>query len=137
MDESVIQAKLKDNVPHPEFKENEQPVEDAPTEDLGEGPRNNLSLDNMVLKQQLLDFLDIPLASRKSPDTSTALESILNWAYNQTGTTEFADILRVINRQEGIMGSRLSGDRLFKLYKYVKINRQMEALTQQEKALYG
>ena len=135
MDESEIQAKLKENVPHPEFKENEQ-YHHTPEEEA-EMLHNSLPLDNYVLRHQVFDFMDIPVTSRSDPTTSGAIDTILEWAYKQTGSREFADLIHVINRQEAVMGSRRSDDRLARLYQFVKINKQMEALAEQERALYG
>ena len=135
MEETKIAEKLKENVPKPEFKDNEQPKPQLVEEN--DGSHNNLPLENMLLKQQVFDFMDIPVGARTNPETLGAIDTILEWAYKQTGSREFSDMLKVINRQEAIMGSRMRGNRVFDLYKFVKINNQMSALYEQEKALYG
>ena len=135
MQEEAIQAKLKENIPKPEFRDNEQPQPvTAPEPD---GSHDNLPLDNMMLKHQMFDFLEIPMGGRTNPETVGRVEAILNWAYAQTGSREFGDLLRAINRQEGIMGSRLSNDRAGKLYRYVKLSNQMNSLEEQMRGLYG
>lgn len=133
--ETQVAEQLREKLPKPEFRDNEQPKPTPKPEN--DGSHNNLPLENMVLKQQMFDFLDIPVAARQDPDTANSIDAILEWAHQQTGSREFGDLLKVINRQEGIMGSRLSADRFARLYKYVKISRQMDSLEEQMRALYG
>lgn len=136
MDEAAIVAKLAENAnPVPDIPAT-API--APAEhDQDEGFHDNLPLENTLEKLNLMDYFQIASQNRHSPEIQTWLNSVIDWARDEAGSSEYTDILRVINDQERVMGSKIKPDRLLRLWQFVKINTQRKRLIEQERVLYG
>lgn len=98
---------------------------------------NNLPLDNMLLKQQVFDLLQVSPFTRSSTESQNYVETIARWATENTSTNELADVLKTIQQQIRGMGWQLKADKIQKLYRYVKLNSQRVAIETQMGALYG
>ncbi len=137
MDEAAIVAKLSERanpVPPPEPTIPETPLEE-PNPD--EGFHDNLPLENTLEKLNLMDYFQIASQNRHSPEIQTWLNTIISWARDEAGSSEYTDMLRVINDQERVMGSKLKPDRMLRLWQFVKINTQRKQLIERERVLYG
>ena len=110
------------------------PPKEEPKED--ESFHDNLPLENTLEKMRLMDYFEIPQISRYQPEVATWLDQVIEWARTEAGSSEFTDMLRIINDQERIMGNKLKQDRLSKLANFVKINSQRRKLAEMERALY-
>jgi len=134
MNEDEIAAKLaaktEPPVPPPAAPEPEKPRENEDTKF-----HDNLPLENTILKQQLLDYLKVPIESRHSAQVATWLDTVLNWAANEAGSHELQDILRVVREQEQFTGNTLKPDRLMRLNQFIKIRQARLKLAAQEQAL--
>ena len=84
-----------------------------------------------------MDYFQIPSMSRHAPEVSQWIDEVVAWARDEAGSSEYTDILRVINDQERVMGNKLKPDRLLNLRQFVKINSQRRRLAEQERALYA
>lgn len=134
MDENQIAQQVQKNLPQVEAPSSDPaPVVAEDTEPL----HNNLPLENMVLEQKLFDYFNVNRGSRNSVETKQQLQSIINWAKENTTSTEMTDLINTIMHQERMMGIQLKDDRLFRLYRFAKLNQQRLMLEDQMKALYG
>jgi hypothetical protein len=138
MNEDEIARKLAEKtnpVPPPPTTTPETPPAEKPED---EKFHDNLPLENSVLKQQLLDYLQVPIESRHSTQVATWLETVLNWAASEAGSHDFVEVVRVIREQEQFAGTYLKPDRLMRLHQFIKIRQARLKLAAQEQALiYG
>lgn len=139
MDEDSIKQKLSEHL-NAQNVNTEQPgllpdnfVEPAPIEAF----HDNLPLDNMVLRQQTMDFLNVPTGSRSSTDTISQVDAILRWAGENSTSKEVNDLLTTIHQQIRMMGANLKDNKVQLLYRYVKLNSQRLAIETQMRALHG
>lgn len=137
MDEAAIAAKLAE-------KTNPQPIPppvteepEPPEEPKDENFHHNLPLENTIEKLNLMDYFQIPSMNRHSPEVAQWLDTVIEWARDEAGSSEYTDMLRVINDQERVMGNRIKPDRLLRLWQFVKIHSQRKRLIEQERSLYG
>ena len=108
--------------------------------EVGDGEQfihDNLPLENTLEKMKLLDHFQIPSTMRREAQIGTWMERVIDWARDEAGSSEYTDILRVIDDQERVLGTRLKQDRLMKLYQFVTINQQRKKLAQMERTLYN
>jgi len=135
MDEQAIVEKLAQNTEQPQ----PEPVAPtpAPVKEGEEFIHDNLPLENTLEKMKLLDHFNIPSEMRREAAISTWLDRVVDWARDEAGSSEFTDILRVIDDQERVLGTRVKQDRLMKLYQFVTIRSQRNKLAQMERTLYG
>lgn len=111
--------------------------ENIPEQPTVEAFHDNLPLDNMVLRQQTMEFLNIPVGARTSADTLNQVDSILRWASENSASKEMNDIFSTIHQQVRMMGAQLKENKVQLLYRYVRLNGQRMAVETQMKALYG
>lgn len=109
----------------------------TPPEKEDEAFHNNLPLADLVTRNELMDYFDIPSAARHSVETEVWVNKIMDWARDEGGSSNIGDLLRVINAQETTMGSRHNEQRVYKLYQYIRIHEQRQALAERERSLYG
>lgn len=113
----------------------ELPAEPEPKQD--EAFHDNLPLETVVDKMKLHDYFEVPALARRSAEVETQLNRILDWARDESKSSEYSDLLRVISDQERIMGIKLKDNRMTKLFQYVTINSQRKRLMEAERALYN
>jgi len=134
MDEKQIEEQLAQKTVAPTPQEQPEHIPD-PNED--EAFHNSLPLENTLEKIKFQDYFEIPSAARHSAEVATQLDRIIDWARDEAKSSDYNDILRVINDQERVMGSRLKDNRLMRLYQFVTVNTQRKRLMEQERALYN
>lgn len=138
MDEAEIVAKLGASVDEPNpSTAPELPSDPKPEPKVDDAFHDNLPLETVLEKMKLQDYFELPQAVRRSPEVDTQINRIMEWAKDETGSSEYTDLLRVINDQERIMGNKFKDNRLMRLYQFVTINAQRKRLMEQERALYG
>lgn len=120
----------------------EEPVveaEPAP-EPVAETPKDfvdKMLPEEQLTRSRLLDWFEIPMNERHTTKVDRWINEIYSWARETAGSGEYTDLLRVINEQEQIMGSRNMPGRVGKLYKYIQISRLRRQLANEERLLYG
>jgi hypothetical protein len=92
-------------------------------------------LENTLLKQQLSDYLQLSYSAKLDIDITSKVDNLLEWAVNTSQSRDFGDILGAIARKESEMGIRHRGDKLSRLYRDIKIGKQMKALQLQRETL--
>jgi hypothetical protein len=102
-----------------------------------EALHNNLPLDNMVLKQQVMQMMGVPAMQQSSTEIIDMVNYILRWAADNSASNEMIDILETISRQTRMMGIRHKDDKMARLYRYVKLNNQRASVELQMRELYG
>lgn len=134
MDETTVAEDLKKKIPEDAgFKNDPAQYPDPPT---AESDHSNLPLENMLLTQEVADFLGLPRGFKNNPEMTHQLESILNWAKDLAGTHEVNDIVHILARKQSELGIRGKGDKLQRIYQYVKISSQIDSLYERQRSLY-
>lgn len=138
-DEDEIAAKLAERVAEPELPSAPELPEETTEPEAKEDDafHSDLRLETFVDKMKLQDYFEIPLPTRRSAEVELQINKIMEWAQTEAKSREYADILRVINDQERILGTKLKDNRLLRMYQYVNINTQRKRLAEQERALYA
>lgn len=136
MDEAAIVAELASTLPKPEIPENGWAGVKPET------PENEQFLDKMtpeatLEKIKLFDYFQLSSLDRITPEADKRIQAVMNWARDEAKSSDYGDMLRVINDQERIMGGLLKPSRLSNLYRFVTIRTQRNRLIQEERALYG
>jgi len=136
--EEQIAADLAAQLPKPDIPANGWEIRDA----TGAVPEDQQFLDKMspestLEKMKLFDYFDLSQLDRRSPEAGHYLQTIMDWARDEAKSSDYTDMLRVINDQERVMGGLLKGQRLTNLYRFVAIRTQRNRLIQEERALYG
>lgn len=132
MDETQIVETLKQNVPTPEPEVRPEPEITEP-----EPMHNGLPLETALARNELFDYFDIKSYEKRSPEVVQWVDTVLEWAKETAQSSELAEVLRVIGRQERIMGSNSKPGRLFQVYKYIRLHNQSKAIDEKMRALYG
>lgn len=117
----------------------EPAVAETPVQTQPEAPQDfvdKMLPEEQLTRNQLLDWFAVPMHERHQPDVERYINDIYAWARQNAGSGEYAELLRVINEQEQILGSRNKPGRVAKLYKYIKINQLRQKLAAEERALY-
>lgn len=131
--EEEIAARVAQRVPKqddPETPTNVEPETIDP-----DGLHNSLPLDNTSLRFELMDYFNVGLSARHSSETQEQVNTIMQWAVDATNSTNIVDILKELNLQETVLGSRLKGDRLQRIYRYVRIAQQKRVLDAKMEAM--
>jgi hypothetical protein len=93
--------------------------------------------EEMLTRNRLYDWFEVSMAERHRPDVERYINDIYSWARESAGSGDFSELLRVINEQEQIMGSKNKPGRVARLYKYIKIAQLRSKLATEERLLYG
>lgn len=137
MDEQAIVADLAAQLPKQEIPndgwDKVRAEENKPDQEF----LDKISPENTMEKMKMFDYFELSQMDRHAPEAEKYLTSIMDWAKDEAKSSDYADILRVINDQERILGSRLKGNRLSTLYRFVTIRNNRNRLIQEERALYG
>lgn len=138
--EEQIVAELAANLPKPEIPENGWDIRDEPKTEAK--PEDEQFIDKMtpestVEQMKLYDYFQLSSLDRANPDAQKYLKTVMDWARDEAKSSDYADMLRVINDQERVMGNLLKGSRLSNLYRFVTIRSQRNRLIQEERALYN
>lgn len=135
--EEQIAARLRADMVKPE--QEETPTVESPekVEADPDGLHNNLPLDNIQIKYELLNYFGLSPTQYHIAEVQDQLGTIAEWAHSNAEVKDIGGILKAISRQEQSMGNSLRPDRLFRMYNYVKLSRQMTSLQGKMEALYG
>lgn len=133
MNEEEIKVKVADNLPKSEPEVNPQYPGPEPSDNES---RPFQPLEGTPLTNELMQFFNIHPSSWSMAQNQETINTIIQWAKTNSDTQDLAGILRTINHAETILGSRLKADRLNRLYRYVRIQRQHAELAEKERALY-
>jgi len=93
-----------------------------------DGVHNSLPLDNISLRYEVMDYFNLGTNIRHSSEVQEQINTIMQWAVDQSGSLKIVDILKTLNLQEAALGTRLKGDRLQRVYRYVRIAQQKRIL---------
>lgn len=138
MNEEEVAAQLAERTVEPPVKaEPEQPTILKPEPKEDEAFHDNLPLETTLDKLKFLDYFEISSLSRRSAEVDTQLNRIIDWARDEAKSSDYTDILRIIDSQERVMGIKLKDNRLTKLSQFVTINQQRKRLLEQERSLYA
>lgn len=132
MDEAEIAQKQALNIPGNSVIET--PESNVPEEIIPEVFSNNLPLDSLVLKHEVMEFLDVPTGSRKSTEVQSQVDSIIRWAI-ENSSPELKDILSTIDRQKRVMGIQFKDNVLSRMHRYVKLHNARSAIEIQMRAV--
>lgn len=132
--EQQIVEQVRQNLPVGESINDTPPIPDTVDPD---GLHNNLPLQNMLLEQQLFDHFNIGRGARQSVEVKEQLQAVISWAKDNASGADVTDIMNAILHQENMMGVQLREDKLFRVYKFARLNQQRLSLENQMKALYG
>jgi hypothetical protein len=98
---------------------------------------NKQSPESSLEKIKLFDYFELSQLDRHAPEAEKYLQRIIDWAKDEAKSSDYADILRVINDQERVMGNKLKSNRLSNLHRFVAIRATRNRLIQEERALYN
>lgn len=118
----------------------EEPIVPAAPIVTSSEPQNfvdKLLPEEQMTAMQIMDYLQIPTASRHDPMVDDYVRTVYEWARDNAGTGDMAQLIRVISEQEMHMGSKLKPNRLQRLAEYVKISKIRMNLAARERELYG
>lgn len=132
--EQQIATRLAQSIAPPPSTDDE-PVE--PTQEDREPLHNNLPLEGAITKQELMDYFNLSPTLRHGAETAQAIETIMEWAKTDSGSTDLAALLKSIRFAELGLGSTLKPDRLQRLYRFVRLNQQHALLNEKMRALYA
>lgn len=135
MDESQLTAQLAKNIP-----KEDSPITNPPPlpEPEDGGPiHNGLPLETQLQRQELLDYFELPPSYRKNPEVLQQIDNIITWARDNASSAEMADIFRIINRQENMLGTKMKPGRIAKLNRYIHLHNQGRAIDEQMRGLYA
>jgi len=136
MDEATIQAQLSQGMPTEEpATTSPRPPADDPIDP--DALHNNLPLENAITRNEVMDYFNLNSRERMSEDMKTRVDAIVQWARETTGSTELVDIFQAIRRQEGRMGIRFAPNKIDRLVRHIVLDRQISALNEKQRALYG
>lgn len=133
-EESKIAEALKAKLAQLEPVIEEKPKEEPKTD---ERFVHDLPPENLLERQRWLDYFNVPSMSRREPQIDGWLTRVIDWARDEAGSSEYADMLRVIDDQERILGSKIKQDRLSTLARFAQIRVQRRKLLAEERAIYG
>ena len=131
MDEQQIAAKVAENLPKSEPELTPGYPGPEPNE-----PTHGIPMADYVMTNDVMDYFGLPQGLKSSPETSTQLQEILQWAKNNSEAPDLAGILRTLRHTETILGNSLKPDRFARLYRYVRIQQQKALIAERERALY-
>lgn len=131
--EKEVALRLAQRVPRQEESEELGGVNPDPSDP--DGLHNNLPLDNISLRYELMDYFNVGVGLRHSSETQEQINTIMQWAVDETGSTNISEVLKQLNLQEAALGTRLKGDRLLRVYRYVRIAQQKRVLDAKMEAM--
>lgn len=137
MQEEQIVQSLARKLPKAEVPVQGYPQQSATSEEDEDEESVYEPIDNMLLKQQLLEYFELPKWTNHSPEIQQQISEIAEWAIGQHDNPNLVDILQTIRDHENMLGSRFNENRLSKLHNFVKIRQQMNLLAKKEQLMYA
>lgn len=119
--------KAEEHIPAPEVKEEPQPS----------AFQSNIELNNPLMAMQLADYFDLARIDRYNEHTQAELRTVYEWAAKKAQSAEMEDVLLVLRSLENELGATFTTDKLQRLCKFIKLQKQAEVLRLQQEALYA
>lgn len=119
--------KVEEHIPAPVVKEDPQPS----------AFQSNIELNDPTMALRLQDYFDVPRVERYNEHTQRQLRDIYEWAAQKANSTELDQVLPIIRMLENELGATFTSDKLQRLAKFIKLQKQSEVLRLQQEALYG
>lgn len=133
MDEQTIANKIAQNI---------QTEEHIPAPVVAEEPQesafnSNVELNNPLTSLQLTDYFNLSRVDIYNEHTQRQLRDVFNWAAEKAESTELDKVLPIIRMLENELGATFTTDKLQRLAKFIKLQKQAEVLRMQQEALYA
>ncbi len=98
---------------------------------------SNVELNNPLTSLQLTDYFNLSRVDIYNEHTRRQLRDVFNWAAEKAESTELDKVLPIIRMLENELGATFTTDKLQRLAKFIKLQKQAEVLRMQQEALYG
>lgn len=98
---------------------------------------SNVELNNPLTSLQLTDYFNLSRVDIYNEHTQRQLRDVFNWAAEKAESTELDKVLPIIRMLENELGATFTTDKLQRLAKFIKLQKQAEVLRMQQEALYG
>lgn len=98
---------------------------------------SNIELNDPGISLQLTDYFSVGRLDRFNEETQRQLREVFRWAAERVQSKEMDKVLPMIRMVEMEIGSSFAEDRLARVAKWVRLQKQSEVLRAQMGALYG
>jgi hypothetical protein len=98
---------------------------------------SNVELNNPLTALQLTDYFNLARIDVYNEHTQRQLRDVYGWAAEKAQSTELVKVLPIIRMLENELGATLATDKLQRLAKFIKLQKQAEVLRMQQEVLYA
>jgi len=133
MDENQIVAQVAQNIK----TEVHIPAPEAPPDNSPSAFDSNVALNDPTFALRLQDYFDVPRIERYNEHTQRQLRDIYEWAAQKAGSTDLDQVLPIIRMLENELGATFTTDKLQRLAKFIRLQKQAEVLRMQQEQLYA
>lgn len=133
MTEDQIAAQVAQNIP----KEEHIPAPEVKEEPQPSAFESNIELNDPAISLQLTDYFNVGRIDRFNEETQRQLREVYRWAAETAQSKEMDKVLPIIRMVEMEIGASFSEDRLARIAKWVRLQKQSAVLRAQMGALYG
>lgn len=98
---------------------------------------SNVELNNPLTSLQLTDYFNLSRIDVYNEHTQRQLRDVYNWAAEKAESTELDKVLPIIRMLENELGATFATDKLQRLAKFIKLQKQAEILRIQQEVLYA
>lgn len=123
MDEQAIAERLKQNIPKPEPDSTTPRVDDANPKDRG----YTADVGDVPEMYKMYDFFGVETNYRTS-ENERKIAEVFRWAADKAQSTDYLEVAKVITQYEQSMGGSTIGSRLERMYRYIKLDAQINRL---------
>lgn len=135
MSEADIVTQVAQNIPSNDPSV-DTPIE-APAPDSGETTGQPVYINDPVMETRLLDYFAVGRTEKYSEKTQTQIRNIMEWAATQAQSTDYADVVTMINRLERQLGLNMKPNRMGLLYRYITLHRESQQIQKEMSAING
>lgn len=137
MDEQTIAAQVAQNITKEEHIPG--PYETGELKpNVGESAfQSNVQLTDPAISQRLADYFDVSRIDLYNEATQAQMRSIYEWAARKANSTELDQVLPIIQMLENELGATFTTDKLQRIAKFIKLQKQSEVLRMQQESLYA
>lgn len=133
MDETQIASQLAQNI----TTETHIPAPVTQDEPVQSAFDSNVEITDPAVAIQFADYFDVPNMDRYNEHTQRQLREIYRWAAERAQSTDMDKILPIVRMLENELGATFTADKLQRLAKFVKLQKQSDVLRHQMGALYA
>lgn len=133
MDEQTVAAQVAQNI----HKEEHIPAPIVAEEPQPSAFDSNVALNDPTFAVQLQDYFDIPRVERYNEVTQQQLREVYGWAAERAGSTDLDKVLPIVRALENELGATFTTDKLQRLAKFVKLQKQSAVLRAQMESIYA